>query len=373
MRQTGTVTQAAPCGGPVVSWAAVSEIGHVRALNEDSLLTEPPLFVVADGMGGHEAGEVASALAVERLRGLVDDGPTTTEAIASEVRNVNGLLRRAVEGGAAMGTTVVGLALVDDGGPPAWLVFNVGDSRAYGFAHGRLERLSHDHSYVQDLVDMGEIDLTEARTHPHRNVVTRALGAADTVRADYWVRTVVADERFLLCSDGVTSELDDDEIAEVLAAADRPEVAARRLVDRALDAGGNDNVTAVVVDVVSVPDTPEGAAARPRPRWWRRRRGDGHDAFVPGRGRAPAWERVHPVPEPTTRYLIARVPTTGGPADEAPPDAATAIAAVPDDLAPEDTPDDPPVTPLIEAMPTDLAEPQEPGDDEPGADEGAKP
>ncbi len=257
----GAMTAEASIAGVRLRWSARTEVGQVRSLNEDALLAEPPVFVVADGMGGHDAGEVASALTVTRFRALAEaaaTAATTIDLVAYELRNVNGLLREveATSEARQMGTTVVGVALVDHGGVPTWLAFNVGDSRAYCWADGHLRRISRDHSYVQELVDAGELAPEAAFSHQHRNIITRALGADPTVHPDYWVRPVQPAERFLLCSDGLTSEVPDVDIERLLAA-DTVDAAVDVLVDRALDAGGHDNVSVIVVDVVAVDTTDE--------------------------------------------------------------------------------------------------------------------
>ncbi|HMX67233.1 MAG TPA: hypothetical protein PKX25_16780, partial [Microthrixaceae bacterium] len=162
-----------------------------------------------------------------------------------------------------MGTTAVGLMLVDAGDRSQWLLFNIGDSRAYRWAEGTLEQLSVDHSYVQELVDAGEITISGARTHPHRNVVTRALGSEEDAQPDLWLRPPLIGERFLLCSDGLSGEVDDTEIARVMAEGSADDVVAL-LVRRALEAGGHDNVSVLVVDVIDVDDEAPGAITSPR-------------------------------------------------------------------------------------------------------------
>lgn len=240
--------------GASLGWGGATSVGRVRRLNEDALVTEPPVFAVADGMGGHNAGEVASALTVERLRGLTSgDREVTMEVVAAELQEVNALLRDASPAvDDAMGTTSVGLVLLTGLTTPSWLVFNVGDSRAYCVDGDDLLQISRDHSYVQELVDAGELTPQEAQRHPHRHVITRALGIDEVVKADYWVRPVRPGERYLLCSDGLFGEVDEEEIRSVLLDDRHPEDTAVALVERAVDAGGRDNVTTVVVDVADV-------------------------------------------------------------------------------------------------------------------------
>lgn len=247
-------------GGVALRWAAVTDVGSVRAVNEDSLLADPPVFVVADGMGGHEAGDVASRLVIEEFSGLLGHGPLDRRqaSLALELANWaiihHGELNVELQG---MGTTAVGLMLVEHGDRASWLLFNVGDSRAYRLADGVLEQQSVDHSYVQELVDHGQITRAAARDHPQRNVVTRALGVDGTVDVDQWLRSPTVGERWLLCSDGLSGEVDDDEITDVLRSEQSAEGAAYCLLGRALDAGGHDNVSVIVIDVLSVEEAPE--------------------------------------------------------------------------------------------------------------------
>jgi protein phosphatase len=150
-----------------------------------------------------------------------------------------------------MGTTLVGLTLVEDKDQDLWLAFNIGDSRLYRLFQGELELVTTDHSEVQELVDGGLISVSDAKHHSQRNVITRALGLERSVEPDFWLLPPAPGERFLLCSDGLSSEVEDEEIAGVLESEDNPTVAASRLVEHALSSGGHDNITAVVIDVVS--------------------------------------------------------------------------------------------------------------------------
>jgi protein phosphatase len=219
------------------------------------------VFVVADGMGGHAAGEVASGLVAAEFERLAGEAPVTTDAVLETITRANAaILAEAVRSGdyRGMGTTVVGLALVTDGGAERWLAFNVGDSRLYRAYDGVLERVSVDHSEVQELLDAGKITVAQSRIHPRRNIITRALGSDPAPPADSWLLEPVRGERFLLCSDGLSNELDDEEIFAVLSAPGCAEALAARLVDEAVAAGGRDNVTAIVVDVVSVTAAGDG-------------------------------------------------------------------------------------------------------------------
>lgn len=224
--------------------------GHRRALNEDSYLAREPVFAVADGMGGHEAGEVASSLCVRALAAIPEVGTgersLTAAALQGHVLRADTEIRRATGGRA--GTTLSGAVLVEQLGLPYWLVMNIGDSRTYRFLQGQLEQLSVDHSLVQELVDDGEISAEEAAGHPQRNVVTRALGTGDDNEADFWLVPAKAGDRILVCSDGLTGELADRQIAGILETVPDPQEAALELIKAALDHGGRDNVTVIVVD-----------------------------------------------------------------------------------------------------------------------------
>jgi PPM family protein phosphatase len=231
---------------------AATSVGHVRKVNEDSHLVNPPLFVVADGMGGHGSGDLASSLAVEavntgaRLRPLSEDGVLAA---------LDGANRAIVtyEGAHGMGTTITGLALVDTLGGDRLMVFNIGDSRVYRLSGTALVQVTIDHSEVQELVEAGVITRDEARVHPRRNIVTRALGTMPPCRPDHWLLPAIGGDRYLACSDGLYSEVPDERIAELLAWGD-PQGAAEALVTAAEAAGGHDNITVIVIDVVGFGD-----------------------------------------------------------------------------------------------------------------------
>ena len=257
--------------------ASASHTGMVRTVNEDSLLAEPPVFAVADGMGGHSFGDRASAAAVLVLREEFDPGRVTApDHVFAAIRRANSAVRELTAwaaGGTPLvaGTTLAGIALVVErpGAEPRWMVFNLGDSRVYRWtASDGLDRISVDHSVVQELMDAGLIDEDAARRHPDRNVITRALGAADEVHAEAWLLPATEPQTFLICSDGLTKELDDARIAELLGplGPDGPlgrldsldprdpldpgesaDAAVDRLLAAALDEGGADNISVVLV------------------------------------------------------------------------------------------------------------------------------
>ena len=245
--------------------AALSDTGLRRAVNEDSYLAEHPVFAVADGMGGYEAGDRASAAVVTAFRTHVAgralaDVEAVRDALLAADDLVAAVAADTIRGA---GSTVAGVALTDYDDAPHWLVFNVGDSRVYRFLDGALEQLTVDHSLGQELVDRGQLRRDELASFAGRNVITRAIGASDSM-ADSWLLPVVAGERLLVCSDGLHSEVDDDGIRALLAENADPADAAAALVARALDNGGRDNVTLIVLDVLAV-DVPETTA--PRPAW----------------------------------------------------------------------------------------------------------
>lgn len=237
-------------------WGARTDTGLRRARNEDAYLAEPPVFAVADGMGGHARGDVAAAMVVEALRTLLDaDGldaaPIQRAVVLDEVRNADQAIHRAGNqpAEAGMGTTVCGLVPMLEEVPPSALVFNVGDSRVYLHRDDTLRQVSRDHSVVQELLDAGRIDAAEAELHPQRNVVTRSLGSGEPLDIDWWSLDLRPGDRWLLCSDGLVKEVGPDRIADLLRSEVAAQQAADRLVQLALDGGGRDNITVVVVDV----------------------------------------------------------------------------------------------------------------------------
>lgn len=225
----------------------VTDTGNVRAVNQDQLLADGDLVAVADGMGGHRAGEVASRLAVETLRDAFVADPTA-EGLVAAVHAANAAVWERSESDLdlrGMGTTLVAVALVG----ASLAVVNVGDSRAYLLQDGRLRRLTSDHSLVAELVRAGQISEDEARTHPRRNILTQVIGAAPELEPYVGEAVPQRGARLLLCSDGLFNELDEPQIAAILAAEPDPTDAAARLVAAAKQAGGTDNITALVLDI----------------------------------------------------------------------------------------------------------------------------
>lgn len=241
----------------IVSAGSSSHTGLRRALNEDALLASAPVFIVADGMGGHEAGERASAAVVEEFAPYVGWPSLELDdvlAVLSRAREAVETLSASAMGRA--GTTLSGLVLADVDGMGYWLTFNIGDSRTYRFSDGELEQISVDHSVVQELIESGALNLEDAATDHRRNIITRAIGAGSTGDADFWLFPAERDDRMLICSDGLSSEVPDARIREILSVESDPRIAAAALMDEAVEAGGRDNVTVVVVDAVSVASRP---------------------------------------------------------------------------------------------------------------------
>jgi len=232
-----------------------TDIGCVREQNEDSLIVNPPLYVVADGMGGHAAGEIASEIAVHTISELAPDH-ADTEALGKAVMQANRNIMNAPlsgRGREGMGTTCT--AAILDGTHLA--IAQVGVSRAYLLHNGRLSQITRDHSLVANMVEAGQLTPDEARVHPNRSVITRALGNDPTTTPDLYEIDVEEGDRLLLCTDGLSSMLEDDEIQAVMNRIPDPQQCASTLVSGALVAGGLDNVTVIIANV-------EGSRARAR-------------------------------------------------------------------------------------------------------------
>ena len=237
-------------------WGLSTHVGQVRHANQDSAMANGVLFVVADGMGGHQGGEVASAIVaehfvdiasvdtVDELAEAFDDANRTIREKASKDPNLSG-----------MGTTVVALAVLSSETDDMKLACaNVGDSRMYRLEDDRLVQMTLDHSLVAELARAGQITEKDAANHPQRNVLTRALGVDDDVAVDHWLFPAIVGHRYLLCSDGLVNEVSDEQIRDALREIDDPNAVAQHLVDMANAAGGRDNVTILVVDIVEAAD-----------------------------------------------------------------------------------------------------------------------
>ncbi|MGH9211796.1 MAG: Stp1/IreP family PP2C-type Ser/Thr phosphatase [Acidimicrobiales bacterium] len=246
----------------VTRWAGATDVGRVRSDNQDSYLARPGLWVVADGMGGHRGGEIASGLACEAMENHF--GEPTVEGLVEAIDAANAAIHNAGNNDpdlSGMGTTVVAIALVDEDSDEVLAVANVGDSRAYRLTGGQLEQLTEDHSLVADMVREGSLSPEEAATHPQRNILTRVLGVYDEIPVDILTIEPHDGERYLLCSDGLFNEVTEDRIAAVLRRLADPDDAAEELVRLAVEGGGRDNVTAVILDVLSDGGQAEAASA----------------------------------------------------------------------------------------------------------------
>jgi serine/threonine protein phosphatase PrpC len=243
----------------VLRWGEATDVGRVRTNNEDAVFTSDRLFAVADGMGGHQGGEVASDTAMRTLEGAFIE-PTTDGLLEAAHTANDAVLERAAEDPElrGMGTTLVAIAPVEGTESIAWI--NVGDSRLYLLRDGDLTQISEDHSLVQEAVRAGDLSPEEAQTHPQRNIVTRALGIDPDIAIDGDQIDAFAGDRYVLCSDGLYDYVDDDRIASTLRRLDDPSEAARELVRLANEGGGRDNITVVVVDVVDDNDQSTAAA-----------------------------------------------------------------------------------------------------------------
>ncbi|MDQ0665133.1 serine/threonine protein phosphatase PrpC [Arthrobacter ulcerisalmonis] len=282
-----------PGPGLSLTYGYGTDRGLRRELNEDSYIAADPVFAVADGMGGHEAGEIASGLCVRALAGIpqvaTGERSITAAVLQQYLVRADNSIREAT--GARAGTTLTGAVIVEQMGIPYWLVLNIGDSRTYRLSQGRFEQISVDHSEVQELVDAGEITAQEATVHPRRHVVTRALGTGDETEADYWLLPVEEGDRVLVCSDGLTGELADDDILRILSTVAEPQEAVDALIQAALRRGGRDNVTAIVVDARNVSNDDGAGTTAPR-----LTSADGDEVTLP---RPQASEAVtQPLPDP---------------------------------------------------------------------------
>lgn len=224
-----------------------TEIGNVREHNEDSLTVLPPLFAVADGMGGHEAGEIASEITINTLNDLAPQS-ADAEALARAVVAANLNVIKAPSQGVGregMGTTLTAAILEKE----RLVIAQVGDSRAYLLHNGSLQQLTRDHSLMADMIEAGQLTEAEARVHPNRSVITRAIGSDPHMQPDLYELNVETGDRLLLCSDGICGMIEDHEIASIMRQAPSAQSCADQLVEAALAAGGFDNATAIVVDV----------------------------------------------------------------------------------------------------------------------------
>jgi protein phosphatase len=240
-----------------IEWGVASHAGAVHERrherNQDAYCAGPPVFVVADGMGGHCAGDVASREVIEALLPLVGRVPVTVAMLTACLTEARERIARiAIDSGRPPGSTLSGVIATRVGGVSSWVVVNIGDSRTYRLNSDAFRQLTIDHTVVQELIDAGAITPSAAASHPGRNLLTRALLGATEHRADVSVLAMRAGDRILVCSDGLTRELGEGLIADVLRTTPDPHVAAENLIASAIDGGGHDDLTALVVDVLAI-------------------------------------------------------------------------------------------------------------------------
>ncbi len=289
-----------------------TDTGRQRRDNEDSAFARAPVFVVADGMGGAQAGEVASRIAIEAFEPGLDGSGSPEERLAVRVREANREIydrSRTELGREGMGTTLTA-AYLDDG---SVAIAHVGDSRAYLFRDGKLERLTRDHSLVDELVRRGKLTEEQAAEHPQRSIITRALGPEPDVEVDTWTYPVRRDDVLLLCSDGLTSMITEDRIGQILGSSETLDAAADRLIQEANEAGGRDNITVVLTRVEEVENggrgidqptviAPPGTATAAAPP------ADGVPAAAPPPSTEAPEPSTEPAPEPSSRRLTPLPP-----------------------------------------------------------------
>jgi serine/threonine protein phosphatase PrpC len=251
-----------PGGVPLeirLEWAAMTDVGHRRAANEDSFIASPPIFAIADGMGGHLAGDRASAAVVSRLAEVSSGDFVEPEVVEEALERATDDIEIISDGSElGVGTTVTGAVLTMHAGVPHFAIFNIGDSRVYLFDRNELAQVTVDHSLVEQLVEAGVITRAQAHNHPEGNVITRAVGFQSQPTPDFWLLPVTPALRLLICSDGLTGELDDERISLTMAAGTSAQETAGALLDAALDAGGRDNVSVIVIDVIDAPHGDDG-------------------------------------------------------------------------------------------------------------------
>jgi serine/threonine protein phosphatase PrpC len=285
---------------------SATDVGLVRSNNQDQLLVSPGLYAVADGMGGHAAGEVASSTAITALSAAFEaTDQHTARSLESAAKAANRAVweqartNRAMFG---MGTTLVALAVVErQDGTNGLTAAHIGDSRLYVYRDGVLKQVTVDHSLVQELVDDGQISEAQAAVHPQRHVLTRALGVEPAIEVDVIELAPKHGDRYLLCSDGLPREVSDDQIAAVLSRFPNPVEAANELVAVANLRGGNDNITVVVIDVLASDNSPDTMIVVPHPPV------TGPTRVVPAPPKAATGRRARKVPAPkrvTLRVVI---------------------------------------------------------------------
>ncbi|MGF3055727.1 PP2C family protein-serine/threonine phosphatase [Microbacterium sp. YY-01] len=232
-----------------LSWAATTDRGRRRENNQDAFLAEYPLFIVADGMGGHAGGEVASQSTVARMHELVAQGLVDGAGVEAAIsRAVDDIMQHPEATDEGTGTTLTGVFLRAE--DARWTSLNIGDSRVYLMRDGALAQVTTDHSVVQELIASGRLSPEEAEAHPYSNVITRAVGVTEVSPPDYREIEVRVGDRFVVCSDGLTKELTDYGILHFLTENAQASAAVEAMLTAALENGGRDNVTLIIVDVL---------------------------------------------------------------------------------------------------------------------------
>lgn len=250
-------------------WAVATHPGNVRESNQDATLSGPNVFAVADGMGGHACGELASATAITRLAEVTDCLELTAETVLLGIDEANRAVLTVTDARpdcAGMGTTLAGVAILAGEDAPVAIAFNVGDSRVYHWSSGDTDQVSRDHSVVAELVRNGEIDPEDARSHPSRHIVTRALGLSPEMETDRWMLNVEPGDRFLVCSDGLFNELEDGELHAALSSKGSPQDVVDQLLNRVLTRAALDNISVVLVEISSMVTTSANASEDTQPR-----------------------------------------------------------------------------------------------------------
>ena len=241
-----------PDGPLELSWAAVTDVGRRRETNQDAVLAQYPLFIIADGMGGHIGGEIASSRTVARMQSVAGSAKITPREIEKAIKlAVRDIASHPGSTDDGTGTTLTGVYLDVSGLVPHWVTLNIGDSRVYLLRDGRIAQVTTDHSVVQELIAAGRLSPEEAESHPYGNVITRAVGPSDHVKPDYVRLDVVEGDRFVICSDGLTKELTDYGIQHFLGEHPDAADAVEAMLDAALENGGRDNVSIIVLNVGS--------------------------------------------------------------------------------------------------------------------------
>ncbi|MGB4780307.1 PP2C family protein-serine/threonine phosphatase [Microbacterium sp.] len=259
MPEAATQSRTVPLadGALELQWSEITHTGRRREVNQDAVLALYPLFVVADGMGGHIGGEIASSRTIERLRAVAGKGEVTPKTIEKALtRAVADIASHPDATDDGTGTTVTGVYLDTSTPEPTWVTLNIGDSRVYLFRDGGLAQVTTDHSVVQELIAAGRLSPEEAENHPYGNVITRAVGPSDEVAPDYVRLEVLDGDRFVVCSDGLTKELTDYGILHFLLQHEDPTEAADDMLEAALENGGRDNITIIVLNVHRIASSP---------------------------------------------------------------------------------------------------------------------